>query len=270
MKRCGSCKQMKPLAEFGPSRNRPDGLQPQCRICSKLAAAKAYQKRRDALLSGRLEYQKDNPEKLCTKCGLVKPREAFGLARSRGDGLQHRCRDCRSKICADSYARNREEKNALGRLRYEENPEKYREQRRRFYAANPERARAQKRQIRERYLLLHPGAEQASKKKWRINNVEKTRELTLRRLAKKREAFRAAVDRLAIFERDGWTCQLCYTPVDPKLNKRHPMMASLDHIVPLSCGGTHEPSNVQLAHLICNIKKGGMLPSSLRPEGSSL
>lgn len=31
---------------------------------------------------------------------------------------------------------------------------------------------------------------------------------------------------------------------------------SIDHIRPLSKGGTHTWDNVQLAHLKCNIKKG--------------
>jgi 5-methylcytosine-specific restriction endonuclease McrA len=34
-----------------------------------------------------------------------------------------------------------------------------------------------------------------------------------------------------------------------------PMSPSLDHILPLSKGGTHEPRNVQLAHLGCNVRK---------------
>ncbi|NKT05174.1 hypothetical protein GS485_11095 [Rhodococcus hoagii] len=36
----------------------------------------------------------------------------------------------------------------------------------------------------------------------------------------------------------------------------HPKSASLDHVIPLSCGGAHDPSNVALAHLACNVAKG--------------
>lgn len=65
------------------------------------------------------------------------------------------------------------------------------------------------------------------------------------------------IDRLAIFERDGWTCQLCDKPVDKMLRFPLAMAATLDHIIPLCQGGTHTSDNVQLAHAVCNFLKGG-------------
>lgn len=59
-----------------------------------------------------------------------------------------------------------------------------------------------------------------------------------------------------IFERDNWTCQLCAMPVDESLSWPHRFSASVDHIIPLSKGGNDTLSNVQLAHLTCNISKG--------------
>ena len=62
--------------------------------------------------------------------------------------------------------------------------------------------------------------------------------------------------RVDIYNRDNWICQICKKPVDKKLSFPSPKAASLDHIVPLSRGGTHESRNVQLAHLSCNTSKG--------------
>lgn len=59
-----------------------------------------------------------------------------------------------------------------------------------------------------------------------------------------------------IYARDGWRCGLCRRKVDVGLTYPHPRSASLDHIVPLSLGGEHVRSNVQLAHLGCNVRKG--------------
>ncbi len=64
------------------------------------------------------------------------------------------------------------------------------------------------------------------------------------------------VVRKAIYERDGWQCQLCHQPVRQGLRSPNPRSASLDHIVPVSLGGKHERANVQLAHLRCNNLKG--------------
>lgn len=76
-----------------------------------------------------------------------------------------------------------------------------------------------------------------------------------RRRATETGAFVQKVSRKAIFIRDGWICQLCGLPVDPKLRYPDYMSASLDHIMPLAKGGTHETANVQLAHWICNSRK---------------
>lgn len=58
-----------------------------------------------------------------------------------------------------------------------------------------------------------------------------------------------------IFERDGWRCGVCRRKVRRKLKHPHPMSASLDHIIPLADGGEHVRTNVQCAHLRCNIEK---------------
>lgn len=62
--------------------------------------------------------------------------------------------------------------------------------------------------------------------------------------------------RSEIYDRDGWICQLCKKAVNPKLTFPNPGCASLDHIVPLSRGGGHKTTNVQLAHLRCNTSRG--------------
>lgn len=61
---------------------------------------------------------------------------------------------------------------------------------------------------------------------------------------------------VSVYERDGYICQLCGTPVDARLKWPHPYSVSLDHIVPLSLGGMHSYDNVQCAHLRCNCQKG--------------
>lgn len=59
-----------------------------------------------------------------------------------------------------------------------------------------------------------------------------------------------------IYDRDNWTCGICLDPVDPELTYPDPMSVSLDHVIPLSKGGGHIPSNTQCSHLSCNVRKG--------------
>ena len=58
--------------------------------------------------------------------------------------------------------------------------------------------------------------------------------------------------RLWIYRRDNWTCQLCQQPVTQDYDPNDMWSASLDHIIPQSHGGTHDPSNLRLAHRYCN------------------
>src|SRR6185437_11193092 len=93
--------------------------------------------------------------------------------------------------------------------------------------------------------------------------LKKRPELLRRRWQANKQRRRAAkyaghVERFSsqeIYERDGWVCGICDQPVDR--SRRYPDRdsASLDHIVPLSRGGSHTRRNVQLAHLRCNLDK---------------
>lgn len=77
-----------------------------------------------------------------------------------------------------------------------------------------------------------------------------------RRRARERNAYVAPVIRHIIYARDNHTCQLCGEPIDMNANAPHPRSPSIDHIIPLARGGTHEPGNVQAAHFLCNSLKG--------------
>lgn len=67
-----------------------------------------------------------------------------------------------------------------------------------------------------------------------------------------------------IFARDGWVCQLCGGRVNRSLAWPDPQSPTVDHVVPLSQGGLHDPSNLQLAHARCNFQK------STKPMGEQL
>lgn len=67
------------------------------------------------------------------------------------------------------------------------------------------------------------------------------------------------VDPIAVFERDKWVCQICKKKTKPSDNPKHPLRASLDHLIPLSRGGPHLYRNCQCAHNKCNLSKGSKI-----------
>jgi hypothetical protein len=77
-----------------------------------------------------------------------------------------------------------------------------------------------------------------------------------RRRARKVGAYVGDVSRPAIYLRDGWRCQLCGRPLKRNASPPHPLAPTIDHVIPLSRGGTHEPANAQAAHFLCNSLKG--------------
>lgn len=86
-----------------------------------------------------------------------------------------------------------------------------------------------------------------------------------RRRARKRATQVDDFTNMEIYERDGWRCHICKRQVltQPR-RKRDPLMASLDHIVPLSQGGTHTRDNVACSHLRCNLRKHARIGSGVQ------
>ena len=73
----------------------------------------------------------------------------------------------------------------------------------------------------------------------------------------------ATRDRIAIYERDGWVCQLCGDPVNRALMSTDPgsdWAPSLDHIEPQAWAliPDHSPTNLRLAHRWCNSVRGDL------------
>jgi predicted nucleic acid-binding Zn ribbon protein len=64
--------------------------------------------------------------------------------------------------------------------------------------------------------------------------------------------------------RDHWQCQLCGCRTLPKQRSTHDRYPNVDHIVPLSRGGTHTWDNVQLTCRLCNQRKAAEIRGQFR------
>jgi 5-methylcytosine-specific restriction endonuclease McrA len=114
------------------------------------------------------------------------------------------------------------------------------------YAANKEA-------IAERVKKRDKARQKATAARWKAAHPDKVREASARSQSRRRAELAHAenepINHRAIYERDNRRCGIC---------RKYVAWArfSLDHIVPLSRGGAHIPSNVQTAHRRCNSRKG--------------
>lgn len=67
------------------------------------------------------------------------------------------------------------------------------------------------------------------------------------------------IDHLTLFHLFGWTCNICRSDIDPKRRFPDLMAATVEHIIPLSHGGTHTWDNTAPAHAQCNFQKSDSL-----------
>lgn len=79
--------------------------------------------------------------------------------------------------------------------------------------------------------------------------------LIRKRRAKSNGLYERDISVSGIIERDGSSCYLCGNKVDESSHYTSDYYPTIDHVVPLSKGGTHSWDNVRLAHRLCNMYK---------------
>lgn len=177
----------------------------------------------------------------CTACQTALPVSEFFPRRNRPSGYLSECKDCTSRRSKEWRRRNPDKVVAINRRNYDR--ERRVEYNRRWIAANPEIKREQCR-------------------RWRANNPEKVRLSHLRYYAENKQA---AFDRYLVrrarkagaagacsreqlsarWNYYGGRCWICGA-----------VAGEVDHVIPLSCGGSNWPANLRPACGFCNRSKG--------------
>lgn len=262
-KRCKRCQEVKPTSEFSPS--NPGYFHARCKACEVALDQEKRQEQYRNDPTGRFYRPFFNEAgalvKRCTYCHAEKSVSEYyrnGWERSKGDRAGRFHGKC--KVCDK----------AIKKADYDAHPEKYRETVRRSAHKHPDRVRARLhrwKSANRTYLLQHYRAYNETHREERRTYNRSTRRRQLariwdkahpeigvdkqhRRRARKRNAPRIEkIDRIAIIERDNWTCYLC-EQVCTSQN------VTLDHVIPLFRGGTHTADNLRVACSSCNSRKG--------------
>lgn len=168
-------------------------------------------------------------EKCCTRCSEVKPLAAFHRAKRGKFGVSSICKEC-AKAKTYAYRRENPGKHAEIQARYRAlHIEKCLESCREWAAANPEYERTRYKRRREDPARLAT---------LRANNA---------RIGRDRRAVLAASSGVP----ESWTAILLSQPCAYCLGRA----CELEHVVPLSMGGTHDTDNVVPVCRSCNARK---------------
>jgi hypothetical protein len=199
----------------------------------------------------------DPTTKTCTGCGQAQLLDEYYRAATGKYGRRARCKACSAEYNAEYQAK--------WRAAHPEYQAEWRAEHRGEVKARRAKYRAENREAITLYQAAWY-AERGDERRaysaaWYRANPDKASAKGHRRRALEHGAYVAEVDVQAIFKRDKFRCQGCKKRVKTKAKTTDPLYPHLDHVVPLSKGGTHQPANVQLLCRQCNTRKNnGALP----------
>ena len=168
--------------------------------------------------------------RVCQECGETKTLDQFHLDARAPAGRRKSCKPCRTSREID---------------RYQADPERHRARMNTYRAENPERARAvdNARYLRHRDKRIAQAIDHSHRRRARLRGGEVDKGITM----------------VALRKADGDECCFCgITMIFASFpaGSRPAEQATIEHILPISRGGTHTWDNVALSCWRDNISKG--------------
>ena len=246
--------------------HRANGL---CQICNR---RKYYQENSEKVKERQRKYREENPEKVKERHrkyyqeNSEKEKERLRkYYQENSEKEKERQRKYKEenpekvKECQRKYYQENQEKVKKRRRKYkEENPEKVKECQRKYNEENQEKVKERQRKYREE----NPEKVKEIVRKWKEENPDKVKAYGVnsnyvRRIRElntgaplKTKLTAGGLDLL--IQRQDFRCASC--------NKDITQDNHLDHMIPLSRGGTNSMDNVQYLCSVCNLTKGKKTP----------
>lgn len=197
--------------------------------------------------------------KQCSQCGEYK----LATLKNFHPRRAHWCHDCVKKYQRQYGAAHRKE--ALERVKQwqAEHPEELRQATAKYY----DKHREEQRQKNAKYRAENKEKERRRVSQWNAEHREEYRAHRRNRHARKRNALgkHTANDVLAQYKCQHGKCYYC-----GKKAERDDQPYHVDHVIPLSRGGSNGPENIVIACYKCNLSKNDKLPSEWIDGGKLL
>jgi 5-methylcytosine-specific restriction endonuclease McrA len=243
MKRCRTCGNRKPLAEFYNQRDTADGYMNKCKSCHKSAVSANAIIKAERIRAWGIAYRSANrAEVRAYRAAHKNEARAYGIAYYKAHREEARVHNVKYKGEHQTEIRATQ---AAYRAAHEKELRAYRRAR---YIANPKRWRAESAKYRA------ANREQVQEKLAAYRKTEGARLAHRLSVSKRRSLKRVNTPPGHLLTREQWDgicrrahnrCYWCGAKCKP----------TIDHVIPLARGGQHTASNIVASCKPCNSKK---------------
>jgi hypothetical protein len=238
---CTCCKEEKYIYDFGSRKKTKDGLRNECKKCANLQSKLSKEKNKEKVSEREKQYRLNSRDKKAEYYKKYKEENKEKI-------------DKKNKI----YAENNKEKIKESQKKYKEkNKERIKEYRLKNKELILEKSKEYRENNKEKeserikeWRLKNKDRVRLKNREWRLNNLHVMRINEQNRRSRKKfnggKLSKGIIEKL--YNEQKGLCACCGESLE---NGYH-----LDHIIPLTMGGSHSDDNAQLLTPHCNLSKG--------------